>query len=95
MVVHHFMQLEAHGADLVDLVCVFDVVADLVVEDACGLDDPVWLRLVSWISGYMRMYDLVYVPWKCNAHWVTNHMRITKYVVESNKIQVKITTICA
>lgn len=41
MVVHDLVQFEAHGADLVELVRILDVVADLVVENTRGLDDPV------------------------------------------------------
>lgn len=41
MIVHDLVQLKAHGADLVDLISVFDVVTNLVIKDACGLDYPV------------------------------------------------------
>jgi hypothetical protein len=41
VVVHNLVQLESHGANLIHLIRVLDIVANLVVEDACGLDDPV------------------------------------------------------
>ena len=40
MVVHHLVKLKTHGADVVELVRILDMVTNLVVEDTCRLDYP-------------------------------------------------------
>jgi hypothetical protein len=46
VVVNNLVQLEAHSADLVELVRILDIVADLVIEDTRGLDYSVGLMVL-------------------------------------------------
>jgi hypothetical protein len=40
MVIDLLVKAETGVAQFVELVCILDVVADLVVDDACGFDEP-------------------------------------------------------
>lgn len=41
MIVHNLMQFKPHRANIIDLICVFDIIANLVVKDASGLNDAI------------------------------------------------------
>jgi hypothetical protein len=50
VIVHNLVQLEAHGANLVDLVRVLDIVTYLVIEDTRGLNYPVLITGCQWMG---------------------------------------------
>ena len=54
MIVPYFMKFEPGLAKIINVICVFDMVTDLVIENACGIDEAIlWIRhLMSLIYQY-------------------------------------------
>ena len=51
MVISHLMEFAPSLTDLVDMIRVLNVVTDLVIKDACGIDDAnAWIRTTECFS---------------------------------------------
>ncbi len=74
--IEEFVWFEASGTDFVDSVGIFDVIADLVIEDASGLDDTN-NNAESRPAPIKKILPL----WR-NADRVPNHMRVALDVIK-------------